>query len=70
MGDDQSDRLLNASGPVEIVQTYRDAAEQMFAQSDENAGFFFLTHAFIQALEAGLPEAEDLEKELRDAHRL
>lgn len=70
MDDQKLDQLLTAAGPEEIVQAYREAAAKKFGQSDEDAGFFFLTHAFIHALEAGLPEAEDLEKKLQAASRL
>jgi hypothetical protein len=36
---------------------YAEAAETVFAEGHDEAGYFYLTHAYVMALEAGLPEA-------------
>ncbi|MEO0542427.1 MAG: hypothetical protein AAFY99_01305 [Pseudomonadota bacterium] len=63
-------QLVEAGDHQAIVTAYRQAAEAMFAQGESDAGFFFLTHAFVHALEGGLEETETLEARLREAGRL
>ncbi|NSY39342.1 hypothetical protein [Leisingera sp. ANG59] len=42
---------------VKLVALYKQAGELMEQQGDLNAACFYLTHAFVFALEAGSPEA-------------
>ena len=42
-----------------LVRLYREAGEAALPR-DEIQGCFYLTHAYVFALEAGLAEAEDL----------
>ncbi len=44
-----------------IVKVYEEAAE---AQGNDQASAFFLTQAYIHAVEAGLPEARNLRAKL------
>ena len=39
---------------------YRQAGEAMLADGKVNTGCFYLTHAYIYALEAGFPMARDI----------
>ena len=58
------DRLLDAHARNDtpaLVQLYQEAAEQA---DDENAAAFFLTHAYVLALEIGSPNANALRSEL------
>ena len=63
-------KLVEGEAHRAIVAAYSDAAEAMFADSDADAAYFFLTHAYIHALEAGLAEAQPLAEKLRRAGRL
>ena len=49
-----------------LVALYTEAAE---AAQDETRSAFYLTHAYVFALEAGLPQASDLHKRLKDMGR-
>ncbi|CUK27524.1 hypothetical protein TA5114_03352 [Cognatishimia activa] len=54
-----------------LIRLYTYAADQHPSGSEHEA--FYLTHAFVFALEAGAPEAEALNKRLADlgrTHRL
>ena len=42
-----------------LVKLYKQAGERVLAE-DEVQGCFYLTHAYVFALEAGLAEAEEL----------
>ena len=43
-----------------LVRLYTLAADAAEAEGDVDAACFYLTHAFVFALEAGVPEAEGL----------
>ena len=44
-----------------LITLYAEAAHQ---QSSEDAAAFFLTHAYVYALESGAPRATDLRAQL------
>ena len=52
-----------------LVQLYTEAADRNEALGDVDAACFFLTHAFVFALEQGAPEAKALNKRLADHGR-
>ncbi|WP_069299838.1 hypothetical protein [Neptunicoccus sediminis] len=58
----------NAQDSRALVQLYQQAGKSALAE-DETRGCFYLTHAYIYALEAGLPEAETLYYTLRSYGR-
>lgn len=47
-----------------LVDLYQLAADEAFAAGQEESGGFYLTHAWIFALEAGLPIADNLNQRL------
>jgi len=47
-----------------LVHLYTQAADQREAEGDIDAACFFLTYAFVFALEAGAPEAKVLNTRL------
>ncbi|MEM5500409.1 hypothetical protein WNY59_02290 [Ahrensia kielensis] len=49
-----------------LITLYTKAAE---GANDKDAEFFYLTHAFVFALEHGAPEAKPLNKRLADQGR-
>lgn len=51
-----------AGDGVALSNLYAQAAD---AAQDVDAACFYLTHAFVFALEEGLPEAKDYEAQLR-----
>lgn len=56
-----------------LITLYTLAGDKAEAATDTNAACFYLTHAFVFALEAGAPEAASLNSRLADqgrAHRL
>ncbi len=56
-----------------LVRLYTLAAEEREAVQDIDAACFFLTQAFVFALETGAVEAEELNRKLADrgrAHRM
>ena len=56
-----------------LVRLYTIAADERELARDVDAACFYLTHAFVFALESGHPEASNLNKRLADygrAHRL
>lgn len=60
----------HASGDAcELARLYSKAADQSEKDNDTEAACFFLTHAYVFALEAGLPEAGALNKRLSDYGR-
>lgn len=48
---------------------YAEAAETAFRDGDEEAGYFYLTHAYVMALDAGLREAGSYNRRLARAGR-
>lgn len=55
-------------GPA-LVRLYTIAGDQAEAHQDIDAACFYLTHAFVFALEAGAPEAQALNRRLADRGR-
>jgi hypothetical protein len=56
-----------------LIRLYGIAADQAEAAGDEGAACFYLTHAFVFALEYGAPQADALNLRLYEkgrAHRL
>lgn len=56
-----------------LVRLYTIAAEERELAQDIDAACFYLTHAFVFALESGDPEADNLNQKLAErgrAHRL
>ncbi|WP_323776547.1 hypothetical protein [Leisingera sp.] len=47
-----------------LVHFYTLAGDRAEAAGDINAACFYLTHAFVFALEAGLPDARELNRRL------
>ena len=56
--------LLEAQDAPTLVRLYTLAANDAEAHQDIDAASFFMTHAFIFALEANLPEAQELNRRL------
>ncbi|MEO0484292.1 MAG: hypothetical protein AAF092_00120 [Pseudomonadota bacterium] len=56
-----------ASDVAAMVARYTSAAD---ASTDEDEEMFFLTHAYVFALEMGDPSAEDLRARLKAAGRV
>ncbi|MEM9714876.1 MAG: hypothetical protein AAF826_00010 [Pseudomonadota bacterium] len=52
-----------------IMQLYWDQGNAKLAEGDEDAGCFYLVHAYVFALEDGAPEAEDIRAELKKRGR-
>lgn len=56
-----------------LVRLYTLAGDEREKANDLDAAYFYLTHAFVFALESGAPEANHLNARLYDqgrAHRL
>ncbi len=77
MDRDALDRdLLDAHARYDqeaLVRLYTVAAEERELAQDIDAACFYLTHAFVFALESGAPEADNLNQRLAErgrAHRL
>ncbi|UWQ60787.1 hypothetical protein K3722_20710 (plasmid) [Leisingera caerulea] len=49
---------------AELVRLYTLAGDQAEAAGNIDAACFYLTHAFVFALEAGQPEAKELNRRL------
>ncbi|MEM9426316.1 MAG: hypothetical protein AAGA06_06405 [Pseudomonadota bacterium] len=68
MSDDQLDRdmvaAVRAGDKARIVRLYAQAAEASEATGDVDRACFFYTHAWVFAMEAGDPLAEDLRAKL------
>ncbi len=47
-----------AGDNLKLVTLYRDAADQAQARGDIDACCFYLTHAYVFALETGHPDAD------------
>lgn len=69
-------QLLQAHADYDVpalIRLYHEAAKQAEAKQDHEASCFYLTHAFVFALEDGAPEADELNLKLYErgrAHRL
>lgn len=68
------DRALVAAhddgDPARTSSLYQRAAGALMREGDIDAACFFLTQAYVFALEAGMPEAEDLRRLLKAHGRL
>lgn len=73
MDRDALDRaLLDAHArqdPVALVRLYTLAADERELARDTDAACFFLTQAFVFALESGGPRADELNRRLADHGR-
>ena len=73
MDEDELDARLIAAHKAGKSSTmaalYREAADMAEAEGDAERAAFFMTHAWIFALEAGDPVAEILDAALKDAGR-
>lgn len=58
----------SGDGP-ELARLYTAAGDQAEAAGDIDAACFYLTQAFVFALESGLPEAAELNRRLADKDR-
>ncbi len=54
---------------AELVRLYTLAGDQAEVAGNIDAACFYLTHAFVFALEAGLPEAKELNRRLAERGR-
>ena len=54
---------------AELVRLYTLAGDQAEAAGNIDAACFYLTHAFVFALEAGLPKAKELNRRLAERGR-
>ena len=54
---------------AELVRLYTLAGDQAETAGNIDAACFYLTHAFVFALEAGLPEAKELNRRLAERGR-
>jgi len=58
-----------AGDGMTIMRLYRDRGLDALKAGDEDAGCFYLTHAYVFALEQGAPEAEEIRSELKQRGR-
>ncbi|MEO0344233.1 MAG: hypothetical protein AAF198_12435 [Pseudomonadota bacterium] len=68
----KSDDLLTAfkqGDRRKIMQLYWDQGVEQLAAGDEDAGCFYLVHAYVFALEEGAAEAEIIRRELKKRGR-
>ena len=77
MNKEDLDRLLlkahDRNDHAALIRYYTMAANEREAAQDIDAACFYLTHAFVFALESGAPEADALNARLAShgrAHRL
>ncbi len=69
-------RLIRAHSDYDVpalIRLYHEAANDAEQRQDHDAACFYLTHAFVFALEYGAPEADELNRKLHEhgrAHRL
>ena len=62
---DRALRAAHAKGDLAaLARLYTEAADAAEARADPDAAGFYLTHAFVFALEAGAPEAQSLNQRL------
>lgn len=69
MSDTLDQRLLEAHARDDrtaLVTLYKDASDNA---SSDDAKYFYLTHAYIFALEAGHPLTRELHSQLKSAGR-
>lgn len=59
----------SANDMAELVRLYQQAGAMMIAQNDVDAGCFYLTHAYIFALEIGHSSAPNIHQVLIDHGR-
>lgn len=59
----------NRNDVAALVRLYTLAGDQAERQKDIQAACFYLTHAFVYALESGAPEADGLNRRLADHGR-
>jgi hypothetical protein len=67
-GSDLDDRLIAAhrqGDPALLVPLYRKAGEAAQREGDIDRACFFFVHAYVFALEAGHPDAEEIRAALR-----
>lgn len=68
MDKKELDRLLldahDRNDHADLIRCYTIAADEHEAMQDIDAACFYLTHAFIFALESGAPEADALNQRL------
>ncbi|WP_170427266.1 hypothetical protein [Ruegeria arenilitoris] len=68
MNKQELDRLLldahDRNDPADLIRFYTMAADEREAAQDIDAACFYLTHAFVFALESGAPEADMLNQRL------
>lgn len=73
MREEPLDRLLldahSRGDHADLVRYYTQAADDSEAARDIDAACFYLTHAFVFALEAGATEADALNKRLYEHGR-
>ncbi|WP_298850060.1 hypothetical protein [uncultured Ruegeria sp.] len=65
-------RLLQAHADHDVptlIRLYHEAASQAEQRKDHDAACFYLTHAFVFALEYGAPEADELNRKLYERGR-
>lgn len=70
--DDLDRALLKAhedTDHAELVRLYTLAGDTAEDAGDIDAACFYLTHAFVFALEAGLPDAKELNRRLAERGR-
>lgn len=70
--DELDAKLLDAhaSNDIAVLATlYAEAANRLEATGDVDACCFYLTHAFIYALESGMAEADNLNRRLAEYGR-
>lgn len=70
--DDLELALLKAHAEEDkpaLVDLYTEAGNRCEADGDTNAACFYLTHAYVFALDAGAPEAAELNKRLFEYDR-
>ncbi|WP_394199610.1 hypothetical protein [Litoreibacter albidus] len=73
MERDALDRALldahDTNDSATLIRLYTIAADEAEQSQDVDAACFYLTHAFVFALEASAPEADPLNKRLADRGR-
>jgi len=65
-------RLLDAHArgdKAALVALYTEAADMKEELQDIDAACFYLTHAYVFALDVGAPEARELHRRLKDRGR-
>lgn len=56
--------------PTRLSKLYERAANALIEAGDTDAACFFLTQAYVFALEAGAPKAEELKRRLKAHDRI